>query len=90
MLSYSKKLNERELTVYNWMQAEDMFTALKASVVEMIEEASWPDAVTKRKALSKARNLRPNLVAPSIFFNETFLEAAGAAVIESTTASCVF
>lgn len=57
-----------------------MFAELKESVVEMIGKASWPDAVTKRKALSKAKNLRPNLVAPSIFFNQTFLEEMGNAV----------
>lgn len=46
----------------------------------MIENASWPDAVTKTKALRKAKNLRPNLVVPSIYFNETFVEETVAKV----------
>ncbi len=57
-----------------------MFMALKESVVEMIQSASWPDPITKKKALSKAKNLKPNLVAPSIFYNQTFLESMAAQV----------
>lgn len=57
-----------------------MFVALKESVIEMIQQSSWPDSITKVKALSKARNLKPNLVAPSIFFNQTFLESMAAQV----------
>ena len=57
-----------------------MFNALKESIVEMIQSASWPDPITKKKALSKAKNLKPNLVAPSIYFNQTFLESMSAQV----------
>lgn len=57
-----------------------MFVALKESVIEMIQQSSWPDSITKVKALSKARNLKPNLVAPSIFSNQTFLESMAAQV----------
>ena len=46
----------------------------------MIQSASWPDPITKKKALSKAKNLKPNLVAPSIYFNQTFLESMSAQV----------
>lgn len=62
------------------VKAEEMFVALKESVIEMIQQSSWPDSITKVKALSKARNLKPNLVAPSIFFNQTFLESMAAQV----------
>lgn len=46
----------------------------------MIESSTWPDTPTKIKALSKARNLRPNLVAPSIYFNSTFVDETVAKV----------
>ena len=57
-----------------------MFIALKASIVEMIEKSSWPDPITKSKALSKARTLKSNLVTSSIYFNDTFLEGMAASV----------
>lgn len=57
-----------------------MFMSLKTSIVEMIEQSSWPDPITKRKALSKARSLKSNLVTSPIFFNETFLEEMAASV----------
>jgi hypothetical protein len=69
------------LLILFFLKAEEMFVALKASVVEMIQQSSWPDTITKQKALSKARNLRPNVVAPSIFFNQTFLESMAAQVL---------
>lgn len=61
-------------------QAQNLFDSLKTSVVEMIENSNWPDAATKRRALRKANNLRPNLVAPSIYFNDTFVDETVAKV----------
>ena len=46
----------------------------------MIENSTWPDTATKSKALRKARNLRPNLIAPSIYFNNTFVDETVAKV----------
>lgn len=54
--------------------------ALKESVIDMIQKATWPDQITKKRALSKAQNLRPNLVAPPMYFNKTFLESVAAEV----------
>jgi tRNA pseudouridine-54 N-methylase len=68
-----------------FLKAEEMFVALKESVVEMIQQSSWPDSITKQKALSKASNLRPNVVAPSIFFNQTFLESMAEQVLHHTS-----
>ena len=57
-----------------------MFNSLKESVVEMIQQSEWPDHFSKRKALRKAKNLRPHLVAPDMFFNATFLESLASQV----------
>lgn len=57
-----------------------MFNAVKESVVGMIESSDWPDYLTKRKAVRKARNLRSHLIAPKMFFNATFLESLAANV----------
>lgn len=57
-----------------------MFAALKQSVVEAIKESTWPDEVTKAKALRKAGKLHANLIAPKRFFNATFLENMVASV----------
>ena len=62
------------------VKAEEMFNALKESVVEIIETSEWPDYVTKRKALRKAKNLRPHIIGPKMFFNATFLESMAAHV----------
>ena len=57
-----------------------MFEALKASIVDAIEESQWLDVDSRQKAVSKAKSLRSNLVSNAIFTNSTFIEGMVAEV----------
>ena len=58
----------------DFYKAQEMFEALKETIVNMIEASDWLDTISRQNALRKAKKLRSNIVSPDIYFNATFLE----------------